>query len=423
MNDPLDNMKTMQRDPSYDTIGDMLTQRPDEAIVLAGRYRIVRKLGEGGMGSVWLAEDTKLDGRQVAIKMLPVVLVANKRAIQQLKAEAKVAIRLAHPSIATLRGFEEAEEGPFLVMDYIEGQTLEDILAVRGALPEDEVYRLFAPIAQALDYAHAQKVIHRDIKPSNILVREDSVPFVADFGIAREMKDTMTRVTGRCTSGTLPYMSPEQLRGEPPTPQQDIYSLAATMYQAMAGHPPFFRGQIEWQVVNEEAPPLEQLRENSILALMIMQGLAKVSWARPPTAAHLLGRLDDDGYTEYVLGREYRKCVPPNHEEAEAWIHRASSLGWLPAMQDRGSTLLVKARDEGCGFDEALALLYSAAEKGAPYAMYNLGTCFKEGYGVARDAQVAISWYERAASGSYDEQLKADAKRTIDEMNAQQKPR
>jgi len=147
MNDTLDNMKTMQRDPTYDTIGDMLTQRPDEAIVLAGRYRIVRKLGEGGMGSVWLAADTKLDGRQVAIKMLPVVLVANKRAIQQLKAEAKVAIQLAHPNIATLRGFEEADEGPFLVMDYIEGQTLEDILTVRGALPEDEVVRLFTPIA------------------------------------------------------------------------------------------------------------------------------------------------------------------------------------------------------------------------------------------------------------------------------------
>jgi serine/threonine protein kinase len=283
MNDPLDNMNTMLRGPSYDTIGDMLTQRPNEAIVLAGRYRVVRKLGEGGMGSVWLAEDTKLDGRQVAIKMLPVVLVANKRAIQQLKAEAKVAIQLAHPNIATLRGFEEAQEGPFLVIDYIQGATLEDTLADCGTLSVDEVIRLFTPIAQALDYAHTQRVVHRDIKPSNILIREDGVPFITDFGIAREMKDTMTRVTGRSTSGTLPYMSPEQLRGESPTPQQDIYSLAATLYECLAGHPPFYRGQIEYQVMRETPEPL-----TTSLWPSIQPGLSKNPKARPAHATALL---------------------------------------------------------------------------------------------------------------------------------------
>jgi serine/threonine protein kinase len=287
MNDPLDNMKTMQRDPTYDTIGDMLTQRPDEAIVLAGRYRIVRKLGEGGMGSVWLAADTKLDGRQVAIKMLPVVLVANKRAIQQLKAEAKVAIQLAHPSIATLRAFEESAEGPFLVMDYIRGETLEDILTDRGALQEEEVFRLFTPIAQAIDYAHTQRVIHRDIKPSNILIREDGMPFITDFGIAREMKDTMTRVTGRGTSGTLPYMSPEQLRGDPPTPQQDIYSFAATIYEALAGHPPFYRGQIEYQIMHEPAAPITYGRSG---VKRIVPGLEKQPELRPSTCAGVLQR-------------------------------------------------------------------------------------------------------------------------------------
>jgi serine/threonine protein kinase len=258
MNDPLDSMKTMQRDPTCDTIGDMLTQRPDEAIVLAGRYRIVRKLGEGGMGSVWLAEDTKLDGRQVAIKMLPAVLVANKRAIQQLKAEAKVAIQLAHPNIATLRAFEESEEGPFLVMDYIEGQTLEDLLAERETLSEDEVMRLFKPVAEALDYAHSQGVVHRDVKPSNILIRQDGTPFITDFGIARELKETMTRVTGKMSSGTLPYMSPEQLRGEAPEPAQDVYSLAATIYECLAGTPPFHRGDIQYQIVHEDPAPLEK---------------------------------------------------------------------------------------------------------------------------------------------------------------------
>ena len=300
MNDPLDNANTMKRESAHDTIGDMLTRRPDGAVTLAGRYRVVCKLGEGGMGSVWLAEDTKLDGRQVAIKMLPVVLVASKRAIQQLKTEAKVAIRLAHPNIATLRAFEESNEGPFLVVDYVAGRTLEDALAERGTLPEDEAIRLFTPIAQALDYAHSQKVIHRDIKPSNILIREDGSPFITDFGIAREIKDTMTRVTGRSTSGTLPYMSPEQLRGESPTPQQDIYSLAATMYECLSGSPPFHRGQIEYQIMNEPPSPLSI--PNHRLAEAILRGLQKTAEERPAGCSSLVSTSSDPITTKVAQG-------------------------------------------------------------------------------------------------------------------------
>lgn len=269
-----------------DTINELLTQRRDGAVVLAGRYKVIRQLGHGGMGSVWLAEDRKLDGRQVAIKMLPVVLATNARALQQLKNEAKVAIRLSHSHIVTLRAFEESEEGSFLVMDYIEGQTLEQVLAQKGTLSEIEVQRLFKPIAEALDYAHGQRVIHRDIKPSNIMIRDDGVPFIMDFGIAREMKDTMTRVTGKASSGTLPYMSPEQLRGEDPTPAQDVYSLAATIYECLSGNPPFYRGQIEYQIANEAPNPLSS---SSPLARGVMAGLAKTPEGRPRTAGRLVG--------------------------------------------------------------------------------------------------------------------------------------
>lgn len=317
MNDPLDSMKTMQRDSTYDTIGDMLTQRPDEAIVLAGRYRIVRKLGEGGMGSVWLAQDTKLDGRLVAIKMLPVVLVANKRAIQQLKAEAKVAIQLAHPNIAILRGFEESDEGPFLVMDYIQGRTLEDTLADCGTLPVDEVIRLFTPIAQALDYAHTQRVVHRDIKPSNILIREDGVPFITDFGIARELKDSMTRVTGRSPSGTLPYMSPEQVRGEAPTPSQDIYSAAATIYECITGHPPFHRGQIEYQVLNEVPA---QLPPSIGIGPAIMRALSKNPAHRPRSAGLLTSSSVVEGQGRSGKTQVHAKPAPQQQSAAETVI-------------------------------------------------------------------------------------------------------
>ena len=115
---------------TYDTINDAMTIVGNgEGTLLANRYRVVRQLGQGGMGSVWLAEDTQLDNKPFAIKMLPSILVSNKRAYNQLKAEALVAMKLTHPNIVTLRAFEENNGNPFLVMDYIDGQTLDDYLA------------------------------------------------------------------------------------------------------------------------------------------------------------------------------------------------------------------------------------------------------------------------------------------------------
>ena len=124
------------------TINNDMTMGGASGTLLAGRYRVVRQLGQGGMGSVWLAEDEKLDGFKVAIKMLPSVLVNNKRAYQQVKAEALVSLKLSHPNIVTVRAFEEEGGNPFLVMDYIDGQTLDDYLAEKGKLTEEETIRL-----------------------------------------------------------------------------------------------------------------------------------------------------------------------------------------------------------------------------------------------------------------------------------------
>ena len=204
------------------TINDAMTIAGNgEGMLLANRYRVVRQLGQGGMGSVWLAEDTQLDGKQFAIKMLPSILVSNKRAYRQLKDEALVAMKLTHPNIVTLRAFEEDNGNPFLVMDYIDGQTLDDYLAESGnggrgtgngsrtptapesaGLPEAEVIRILKPIAAALDYAHGEGVVHRDVKPANVMIRKDGHPYILDFGIAREIQETMTRVTGKLSSGT-----------------------------------------------------------------------------------------------------------------------------------------------------------------------------------------------------------------------------
>ena len=267
-----------------DTINNDKTMGGANGALLAGRYRIVRQLGHGGMGSVWLAEDTKLDGFKVAIKMLPSILVNNKRAYAQVKAEALVSLKLSHPNIATVRAFEEESGSPFLVMDYIDGQTLDDYLAEKGKLTEEETVKLLKPVAAALDYAHTQGVVHRDVKPGNVMIRKDATPFVLDFGIAREIQETMTRVTGKLSSGTLMYMSPEQLNGASPKPAQDIYSFAAMAYECLKGEPPFSRGQVEWQILNREPEPFV----DGAMATFVMQGLAKDSAQRPATCLGVL---------------------------------------------------------------------------------------------------------------------------------------
>ena len=265
------------------TINDAVTMG-GAATLLAGRYRVVRQLGQGGMGSVWLAEDTKLDGFKVAIKMLPSVLVNNKRAYAQVKAEALVSLKLSHPNIATVRAFEEEHGNPFLVMDYIDGQTLDDYLAEKGKLTEDETVKLLKPVAAALDYAHTQGVVHRDVKPGNIMIRKDGTPFVLDFGIAREIQETMTRVTGKLSSGTLLYMSPEQLNGDAPKPAQDIYSFAALVYECLTGAPPFVRGGIEDQIKHKTP---DSLPGHIAICRGVMAGMAKEATRRPRTCTEV----------------------------------------------------------------------------------------------------------------------------------------
>ena len=259
-----------------------------EGTLLAGRYRIVRHLGRGGMGSVWLAEDTQLDNKQFAVKMLPSILVANKRAYRRLKDEALVAMRFAHPNIVTLRTFEENGGNPFLVMDYIDGWTLEDYLAEKGTLTEEEVVNVLRPIASALDYAHAKGVVHRDVKPGNVMIAKDGTPYILDFSIAREIQEAVTCVTGKLSIGTLMYMSPEQNKGDEPTPAQDVYSFAAVAYDCLVGKPPFSRGNIEYQIMNTAPAPLPPGGPRSCAAA-IMAGLAKKPEDRPPTCTAVLG--------------------------------------------------------------------------------------------------------------------------------------
>lgn len=235
--------------------GNMIKHGNLEYDRLGGRYRILSKLGEGGMGAVWCAEDAILDLRKVAIKTLPLDLLDDRIGFDRLKKEAQISLQLSHPNLAAVRSFEVHNGMPYLVMDYVEGQTLAKHIYQHGPTADIELFEIFAPLASALDYAHSMGVIHRDIKPSNIMLKKDGNPVLLDFGISSELRSVLYR--NGYISGTLPYMSPEQLNGDPPSKSQDIYSLAVSAYECLTGRPPFYLGDIANQIMHCDRPPLD----------------------------------------------------------------------------------------------------------------------------------------------------------------------
>ena len=204
-------------------------------------------LGKGGMGEVYRARDTRL-GREVAIKVLPSELEQNPERLARFEREARVLASLKHPNIATLHGFEHAADTGFLVMELIEGETLERRIA-RGALPWREAVALFEAIADGLKAAHESGIVHRDLKPANIKIDEEGRPKVLDFGLARSTADDVAAMGALSHSptltagatvpgvllGTAAYMAPEQARGARVDRRADVWAFGACLYEALTG--------------------------------------------------------------------------------------------------------------------------------------------------------------------------------------------
>ena len=200
-------------------------------------FALERKLGEGGMGAVYLGVNVDLEQR-VAVKVLDPVLARNREIRERFLQEARIQIELRHPHIVgVLTGITEGPY-PAIVMEYVEGRPLDEWLAERGAMPEEEARQLFRQVLEALDYAHSRGVVHRDLKPGNILVRPDGTAAVTDFGIAKVLGGSRLTRTGT-VMGTAHYMSPEQVLGRPVDRRSDIYSLGVTLYEALTGRAPF----------------------------------------------------------------------------------------------------------------------------------------------------------------------------------------
>lgn len=269
--------------------------RLEAGSVIESRFRVLRLLGAGSMGAVYLAHDRELD-EEVALKVLPPLATGDETAARRFLNEIRVARRISHRNVVRTHDVGRWSGGLFLTMEYVSGRTLREVLDARGPLPEAEVVALGVQLAEALAVAHEQGVIHRDVKPQNLLLDGAGVLKVLDFGIA-VMQGTSGQLTeaGRVV-GTPAYMSPEQLLGEPLTPAADLYAAGVVLYECLSGQLPVSADtpmSLVAQIVKHGPAPLLDVAPgvSPALADTVMRLLQPEATRRPTSAAGLVAAL------------------------------------------------------------------------------------------------------------------------------------
>jgi serine/threonine protein kinase len=255
--------------------------------VLAGRYRLIAPLGEGGMAAVYRARDLRLN-REVAVKVLRDELTRDPDFLSRFEREAQVVASLSHPNIVPVYDVGEEQGSRFIVMEYVRGRTLKDAIEAGGPPPVDRAVGILLSVLDALGYAHERGLIHRDVKPQNILLTPSGDARLADFGIAHLVDSSTTRTAA--ILGSAHYLSPEQARGEEATPASDVYACGIVLYETLAGVPPF-NGPNALAIANQHlhaTPP--SIREErpevpAPIATALVRALAKTPGARFATAA------------------------------------------------------------------------------------------------------------------------------------------
>ncbi len=302
----------------------------DDKRMLANRYELIRKIGSGGMAVVYQAYDTSLD-RQVAIKLLREEYADDPDFIRRFQKEAKAVARLSHQNIVNIYDFGESDGVTYLVMEYVEGSTLKEIIAQHGPLPISQVIDYSIQICYGMAQAHNQQIVHKDIKPHNIMIDRNHVVKVTDFGIAQAMNNlTMTHNKG--ILGSAHYFSPEQARGDHVDFESDIYSLGIVMYEMVSGKVPFTGDNpvtVALKHMQEPPPGLLAQREDVPLGLerIIFKALDKNRAYRFKSMEEMADALIDlQLYLEergYFNGSAGRAAVPeqeysaPNYREPE----------------------------------------------------------------------------------------------------------
>ncbi len=268
------------------------------ASVINGRYRVEGRLGVGGMSTVLLALDERLE-RHVAVKLLAEHLADDPTFVSRFRREALAAARLVHPNIVQVfdSGFDQSAHQHFIVMEYVPGQSCAEILRDRGHLDVEQAVDIVAQACRGLDYAHRNGVVHRDVKPGNLLVSESGVVKLADFGIARATGQSSITQVGSVL-GTAAYLSPEQARGEEAGPQADLYSLGVVTYQLLSGRLPYEANSLAELALKQqrESPiPLQRInpRVPTSLSESVASTISVVPEERPRTAGELSDLISD----------------------------------------------------------------------------------------------------------------------------------
>lgn len=262
---------------------------------MLGTYRLKERLGEGGMGAVWRAADTRLQ-RDVAVKILPETWASSRDRFERFEAEARAVASLDHPNIVTIHAIETADGIPFFTMELVSGRTLDQVVGARG-LPLELLLDLAIPTCDALAAAHARGITHRDLKPANIMVTEQGAVKILDFGLAQmrspeaasDLDSTVSLDQPAVVSGTLLYMSPEQLRGQPVDMRSDLFTLGVVLYEMATGRRPFggtSAPEIAASILRDIPAPVTDLRPHlpARLARLVAQCLEKDPQNRPAGA-------------------------------------------------------------------------------------------------------------------------------------------
>jgi serine/threonine-protein kinase len=292
--------------------------------LLASRYELGDRLGVGGMSTVQLAFDRRLE-RHVAVKLLAEHLAEDQLFVSRFRREALAAARLVHPNIVQVFdfGLDEATGRHYIVMEYIRGQSGAEILRERGRLTVDEALEIVTQSCRGLDYAHRNGVVHRDVKPGNLLRSDDDVVKLADFGIAKAVSDESSITQIGSVLGTASYLAPEQARGEEAGPQADLYALGVVTYQLLSGRLPYEAASLTELALKQqrEAPAWLHELDPAIpepLAVAIDRALALDPAERPSTAEEFRIALEEGARGVGVDATSATRVVPADPADTAA---------------------------------------------------------------------------------------------------------
>ena len=310
---------------------------PDLSGTTLGDFHLLRRLGQGGMGQVYLAEQHSLK-RKVALKIMRPEVAGNAVSLQRFKAEAEAVARVNHANIVQVYAIGEVQGVHFIALEYVEGRNLRDFVARKGPPEILQALSIMRQVAAALQRASEAGIIHRDVKPENILLTRKGEVKVADFGLSRFFggdQPSLHLTQSGIAMGTPLYMSPEQVEGKTLDPRTDIYSLGVTCYHMLAGQPPF-RGETSFQIalqhVQNEPPPLRNVRPDlpGELCTIVHKMLAKDPAQRYPTCRELLKdltRLRETMGGQRTQALEEPSAPPAPSTSTEAFVPSPASPG------------------------------------------------------------------------------------------------